>query len=119
MSELRAVGDRVLLVRIQDRSQLIAGVGETMGVTDRVLQLGEVVGLGGAWVTGHLKGLGLSVGDLVVYPSPRIHDQFRHCLPGRGTCQIAVLPGYWISAIVRGTFLSENPAAREVGALLE
>lgn len=118
-SELRAVGDRVLVVRVQPGSELIRHVGETMGVTDRVLQFGEVVGLGTDWVSGNLRRLELAVGDLVVYPSPRIYDQFRQHLPGKGAVQIAVIPGYWISAVVHSGWLAEHPECREYGALLE
>lgn len=109
----------MLLVRVQDRSPLISHVGEVMGVTDRVLQFGEVVGLGPEWVTGRLRHLELSLGDLVVYPSPRIFDHFERGLPGKGACKVLVVPGYWVAAIVRGTFIADNPHHREYGRPLE
>lgn len=119
MSNLRATGDRVLLVRVHDRSKLIAHVHEVMGVTDRVLQFGEVVGMGSDWTTGRLRGLELQLGDLVVYPSPRVHDHFEHHISGKGTVKVLVVPGYWVSAIVRGTFIAEHPELREYGSPLE
>lgn len=121
-SSLRAAGDRVLLVRVHERSQLIVHVHEQMGVTDRVFQFGEVVGLGNGPDVANLQREGLEVGDLVVYPSPRIFDHFAHHFadgPLRGTRKVIVLPAYWVSAIVKGTYLAENRLEREYGAPLE
>lgn len=118
-SELRAIGDRVLLIRVHDRGKLIAHVHEVMGITDRVLQLGEVVGLGPVWTNGRLRRFELKEGDLVVYPSPRIYDHFEHYIPGKGTQKILIVPGDWIAAIVPEGFLAENPQAREYGRPLE
>jgi hypothetical protein len=119
MSDLRAVGDRVLIVKVHDRGPLISHVHDVLGVTDRVLQFGEVVGMGSVWTEGHFRHLELAVGDLVVYPSPRVYDHFEHHFPGKGTVKVLVVPGYWVSAIVRGTYIAEHPEAREYGAPLE
>jgi hypothetical protein len=116
---IRAAGDRVLVIRVQDRGALIAHVGEVMGITDRVLQYGEVVGIGNGLHTDNLRDEGLELGDLVVYPSPRIHDHFEHHIPGKGTCKVLIIPGYWVSAIVKGTFIAEHPELREYGKPLE
>jgi gentisate 1,2-dioxygenase len=122
MSELRAVGDRVLVRRVQPGGQLITHVYETMGITDRVLQFGEVVGLGSEWTTGKYRHLELQPKDLVIYPTPRVHDHFRHHFgngPGGGWQDVLVLPGYWICGILRDHFLSEHPEAREYGDTLK
>ncbi len=113
MSELRACGDNVLLVRVHNRGRLIAHVHETMGVTDGVFQLGEIVGIGNR-VTSDLK-----VGQLCYYPSPRVADHFRHSFPGKGTLHVAVVPGYWVSAIVESHLLAEDPSLREYGGIYE
>lgn len=120
MPSLRATGDRVLLRRVLQRGRLIAHVGEQMGITDSVLQLGEVVGLGSEWTAGRYRQLGLEVGDLVVYPTPRIDDHFRwHFGDNGGECDVIVLPGYWVSAIVKSWFLADNPELREYGDTLK
>ena len=119
MSDIRAAGDRILLVRVHDRSRLIAHVHETMGVTDRVLQFAEVVGLGNGTYVDRARRDGLELGDLVVYPSPRIDDHFEHTIPGKGSVKVLVLPAYWVSAIVKGTFLAEHPECREYGGVYE
>jgi hypothetical protein len=120
---LRATGDRVLIRRVQNRSELIAHVGEVMGVTDRVLQLGEVVGMGGEWTNGRYRQLGLELKDLVVYPTPRVYDHFRWHFDGSngfdgGECDVLVVPGYWVSAIVKNWFLADDHSAREYGRTL-
>ncbi len=119
-NELRATGDRVLLRRVHERSKLIAHVHEVMGKTDRVFQLGEVVGLGGEWTSGRFKDLGLEVNDLVVYPTPRVHDHFRwHFGERGGEGDVLVVPGYWVAAIVKDWFLAEHPELREYGDTLK
>ncbi len=115
---LRATGDRVLLRRVQNRGKLIAHVGEVMGVTDLVLQLGEVVGMGSEWTEGRYRSLGLELKDLVVYPTPRVHDHFRWHFDGDGECDVLVVPGYWVSAIIKNWFLAEDPSMREYGRTL-
>jgi hypothetical protein len=109
-TQIRAVGDRVLLRRVQPGSRLLVHVHETMGVTDRVLQLGEVVGVGGGFDKTRFADHDLKPGDLVVYPSPRVHDHFEW-----GPSQVAVIPGYWVCAIVTGHYLNEHPELREYG----
>lgn len=119
---LRAAGDRVLLIRVHDRSELLVHVHEVMGVTDRVKQFGEVVGMGNGETCERLRRDGLEVGDLVVYDSPRIDDHFSHTFTEgrlRGTKKVIVYPAKWVHAIVKGTFIAENPEAREYGAPLE
>jgi hypothetical protein len=118
-SDLRAAGDRVLLVRVHDRGKLIAHVHETLGIDDRVMQFGEVVGLGHGPDVDNLRWEGLELGDIVVYPSPRVFDHFSHHFDGKGTRKVIVLPGYWVSAIVKGTFIAEHPELREYGTPLE
>jgi co-chaperonin GroES (HSP10) len=115
---LRAVGDRVLLKRVHERSALIAHVHETLGVTDRVMQFGEVVGMGPEWTTGKYRHIELKAGDLVVYPSPRVHDHFTWRQDDNTAVEVLVIPGYWVSAIVTGTFLAEHPELREYGTPL-
>lgn len=118
--ELRAVGDRVLVRRVHERSELIAHVHEVMGITDRVLQFGEVVGLGPEWTAGGLRHLEVQKGDLVVYPTPRVYDHFTWHFGGEGgACHVLVIPGYWVSAVVRGTFIAEHPELREYGRTYE
>lgn len=116
MSGLRAVGDRVLIRRVEPASQLIVHVKEKMGVTDRVLQIGEVVGMGSEWTTGKYKSIELQPKDLVVYPSPRVHDHFPHDFEGDGGwCDVLVVPGYWVCAIVKEWWLNDHPELREYG----
>lgn len=115
MTHLRPVGDRVLLRRVQPGSRLLVHVHETMGVTDRVLQMGEVVGVGPGFDSTRFADHDLAPGDLVVYPSPRIYDHFEWTFEGEGTHQVAVIPGYWVAAIVTGHYLNENPSLREYG----
>lgn len=115
-SELHAAGDRVLLRRVHQRGRLLVHVRETMGVTDTVFQLGEVVGIGRGRDTDNLRSEGLEVKDLVVYPTPRVFDSFRwHFGTDGGECDVLVLPGYWVSAIVKDWFLAEHPEYREYG----
>lgn len=122
MIDLRATHDRVLLVRVHQRSEHIVHAFEIMGVTDSVLQLGEVVGLGPWWTSGKYERYGLKKGDLVVYPSPRIFDHFEYTFtdgPMKGTQKVLVVPGAWIGAVVRDGFLANNPDKREYGRPLE
>lgn len=114
---LRATGDRVLLRRVQQRSELIVHVGEVMGVTDRVLQMGEVVGMGSEWTSGRFRQLGLELKDLVIYPTPRVYDHFRWRFAD-GECDVLVVPGYWVSAIIKNWFLADKPELREYGNTL-
>lgn len=114
-SGLRAVGDRVLLRRVHQRGELIVHVREQMGVTDRVLQLGEVVGFGSEWTTGRYRHLDLKEKDLVVYPTPRVDDHFRWHFGEEGETDVIVIPGYWVCAIVKDWFLSDHPEFREYG----
>lgn len=87
-----------------------------MGVTDAVLQLGEVVGMGTEWTAGKYRSLGLELRDLVVYPTPRVFDHFRHHFGEvGGECDVLVLPGYWVSAIIKNWFLADHPELREYG----
>jgi hypothetical protein len=114
VGELRAAGDRVLIRRVHNRGRLITHVHETMGVTDRVLQLGEVVGLGNGRIVDSLKRDGLEVKDLVVYPTPRVFDHFRHTFED-GTIDVLVVPADWVVAIVKNWFLADDPSMREYG----
>jgi hypothetical protein len=109
-TDLRAVGDRVLLRRVQPGSRLLVHVHETMGVTDRVLQMGEVIGVGNRFNGQYFSDYHLVPGDLVIYPTPRVHDHFEW-----GPSQVAVIPGYWVCAIVTGHYLNEHPELREYG----
>lgn len=101
-TDLRAYGTRVLVRRVQPQGSIIRGVHERLGVTDRVLQYGEVVGIGGRWADKtFFADNDLKVGDIVVYPTPRIDDYFSwHFGSEGGESQVASIPGYWISAIV-------------------
>lgn len=110
--KIRPVGDRVLVRRVHERQGVIAHVHEVMGVTDRVMQLGEVVGIGPAYKT-TFADRDLRVGDLVVYPTPRVHDHFTHQEPGSEAWEVLVLPGYWICGIVTDTYLAEHHLERE------
>ena len=117
---LRATGDRVLLRRVQDRTSSLVLAGEVMGLTDRVLQVGEVLGMGSEWITGKLRGLELQLRDLVVYNQARVHDHFRWSFgTDGGECDVLVYPGYWVLAILRGGLLVENPHLRTYGRTLE
>lgn len=105
---LRAVGDRVLLRRVQDRSSLIEMVGEKYGIDDRVLQVAEVVGMGAWWSAGgRYEALDLKLGDIVVYNQARVFDHFRF-----HASDILVYPGYWILGIVKDGVLVEHPELR-------
>lgn len=100
--ELRAYGTKVLVRRVQPQGSIIKGVHERLGVTDRVMQFGEVVGIGGRWADQtFFADNDLSVGDIVAYPTPRIDDYFEHTFPSSGTVQVASIPGYWVAAIVK------------------
>lgn len=114
MSDLRAAGDRVLVRRVHNRSKLLVHLHETMGVTDSVFQIGEVVGLGTGPHTRNLRDEGLTEKDLVVYPTPRVYDHFIHHFGANGgECDVLVIPSYWVSAIVKDWFLADHPEERE------
>lgn len=102
MIELRGYGTKVLVRRVQPQGTLIRGVHERLGIHDRVLQMGEVIGIGGRWSDKtFFADNDLAVGDLVFYPTPRVDDHFSWSFPDSGTVQVASVPGYWISAIVK------------------
>ncbi len=114
MTSIRAYGTKVLVRRVQPQGSIIKGVRERLGITDRVMQFGEVVGIGGRWADNtFFADNDLSVGDVVAYPTPRIDDHFEWHFDGWGTSQVAVIPGYWISAIVK---LEHWEHEREVSA---
>lgn len=98
---MRALRGRTLLKRVIHRTAAIWMPEEVMGVTDAVMQLGEVVAT---------DSRDFSAGSLVVYPSPREIDHFEW-----DGDTILVLPTYWVSAHVTDTFLADNPAEREYG----
>jgi hypothetical protein len=106
---LRATGDRVLVRRVHWRTGLIHHVRETLGVDDAVLKLGEVVSVGPRFKT-TFADRELEMGDLIIYPSPRVYDHFKW-----GSSDVLVVPGAWICAVVTDTFLADHPEAREYG----
>lgn len=106
---LRAVGDKVLVRRVHWRQGLISHVHEVLGKDDRVLKLGEVVSVGPRFTT-TFADKDLKEGDLIVYPSPRIHDHFKW-----GPSDVLVIPGQWVVAVVTDTFLADHPEEREYG----
>lgn len=119
-AELRACGDRVLIRRVHERGEIIVHVHEVMGKTDRVLQLGEVVGIGNGRIVDRLKEEGLAVKDLVVYPTPRVYDHFRHHFgTDGGEVDVLVVPADWVVAIVKDWFLADDPSLREYGDTLK
>lgn len=119
MSSLRATGDRVLLRRVQDRTSSIVLSAEVLGISDRVLQVGEVIGMGGEWTEGLLRGLELQVGDLVVYNQARVFDHFKWHFGIDGECDVLVYPGYWVLGVVRDGLLVQHPELRTYGRTLE
>lgn len=110
MSEPHALGDRVLVKRVHPRQGVLSHIRYTMGKDDPVLQLGEVVSVGPAWDSTRFADHDLKPGDLVVYPTPRVHDHFLW-----GNTWLLVVPGYWIAGIVTDTYLADHPEAREYG----
>lgn len=104
---LRPTKDRVLLKRVQDRGSIILHVGEQIGITDRVLQVAELVAKGPDFKPD------VDVGALVVYNQARVYDHFKWGTDGNGqTGDVLVYPGDHLLGVVTETFLADHPEER-------
>jgi hypothetical protein len=84
-------------------------VAERYGITDRVLQVAELVAIGPGCDDREWKiDVPPRVGDLVVYLQPRIFDHFRW-----GSKDILVYPAEWVLGVVSDCFLADHPNERE------
>jgi len=104
---LRPTKQRVLLRRVELRGSIILHVGEQYGVTDRVLQIAELIAKGPDFKPD------VAVGALVVYNQARVFDHFRWGSDGDGgKADILVYPGEHLLGVVTETFLADHPEER-------
>lgn len=96
-TELRAVGDRVLVHRVRPMPKGLFIAGERLNLsTIDVMQFGAVVSVGNRFDASRFADGPPQPGDVIVYPNPRVHDHFEH--DGR---TVLIVPGYWVCAIIR------------------
>ncbi len=103
---LRPLKKRLLLKRVTLRTGLIVHARELYGVTDKVGQLAEVMGIGPDFE--QCAAIPVEVGDLVVFNQARVHDHFRW-----GSTDILVYPGEWLGGKIVDGVLVDNPTLRE------